>query len=87
MQSAKKIKLYTLSTCAHCARAKRFFKDNGIETESIEVDLATGNQRKLLIEEVKKLNPECSFPTICIGDRVIVGFDEEKIREILEMPL
>ena len=28
--SKSRIKLYTLSTCSHCMRTKRFFKDNGI---------------------------------------------------------
>jgi glutaredoxin len=32
---------------------------------------------------VKKLNPNCSFPTIIIGDKVIVGFKEDEIKEAL----
>jgi len=34
---------------------------------------------------VRKLNPQCSFPTIIIGDKVIVGFQEDQIREALEL--
>jgi len=33
--------------------------------------------------KVKKFNPKCSFPTIIIGDKVIVGFKENEIREAL----
>jgi len=84
MGAKDKIKLYTLSTCSHCMKAKQYFKDRNIAAECVDVDLATGEERKRLIEEVKKLNPECSFPTICIGDCVIAGFDEEKIRKTLE---
>jgi len=36
-----------------------------------------------MIDEVKKHNPACSFPTILIGGRVIVGFNEQAIREAL----
>ncbi|MCK9420101.1 MAG: glutaredoxin family protein [Nitrospirae bacterium] len=78
-----KIKLYALSTCSHCMRTKRFFKEHGIDTDIVDVDLLTGAERERIINEVRKLNPDCSFPTICIDDEVIVGFNEEKLRKTL----
>ena len=78
-----RIKLYTLSTCSHCMRTKRFFKENGIDTETVDVDLLTGEERERIMDEVRKLNPDCSFPTICIDDNVIVGFNEDKLRKAL----
>ena len=81
-----KIKLYTLSTCSHCNRAKRFFKDCGIKVEFTDVDLLTGAERERIMDEVKKLNPDCSFPTICIDDIIIVGFNEEKLKKALDLP-
>ena len=86
MGQKKSIKLYTLSTCSHCLRTKRFFKDQGIETEIIDVDLLTGAERERIMNEVRKLNPDCSFPTICIDDDVLVGFNEEKLRKVLGLP-
>jgi len=87
MHTAKrKIKLYTLSTCSHCLRTKRFFKDNGIEPECQDVDLLTGEERERIMDEIRKLNPDCTFPTICIDEVVIVGFNEEKLRKALQMP-
>jgi glutaredoxin-like protein NrdH len=84
MSAAKpKIKLYTLSTCSHCIRTKKFFKDLGIDVDFVDVDLLTGQERTRIMDEVKKLNPACSFPTICIDDNIIVGFDEEKVRKAL----
>jgi len=79
----KKIKLYTLSTCSHCMRTKRFFNERGIDTEIVDVDLLTGADRERVMNEVRKLNPDCTFPTICIDDAVIVGFNEEKLRNTL----
>lgn len=79
-----KIRLYTLSTCSHCNRTKKFFRDAGIEVEFTDVDLLTGEEREKAMEEVRKLNPDCSFPTICIGDTIIVGFNEEHIRKAME---
>ncbi len=35
------------------------------------------------MEDVKKFNPKCSFPTIIIGEKVIVGYKEDEIKEAL----
>jgi len=83
-KSQTKIRLFTLSTCSHCIRTKKFFKDAGIDVEFTDVDLLEGADREKAMDEVKKLNPECTFPTICIGDHVVVGFNEDRIREALE---
>ena len=80
-----KIKLYTLSTCSHCIRTKKFFKDCGIDVDFVDVDLLTSAERERILDEVRKLNPDCSFPTIYIGDVVIVGFNEEKLRDALNL--
>jgi glutaredoxin-like protein NrdH len=37
------------------------------------------------LEKIKEINPSCSFPTLVIGDKVIVGFREDKIREYLNL--
>jgi glutaredoxin-like protein NrdH len=85
-QEKQKIKLYTLSTCSHCTRAKRFFKDCGIDVEFTDVDLLSGDERAVILDEVRKLNPDCSFPTICIDEHVIVGFNEDKLKKALKLP-
>ncbi len=54
-----------------------------IQYEFVDVDLLEGEERKAIIEDIKKLNPRCSFPTIIIGEEVIVGFKETKIKEAL----
>ena len=77
------VKLYALSTCGHCRNTKRFLDENGIEYYSVEVDLTTGEERQTLLDEVRKLNPNCSFPTIVIGETIIVGFKEAQIKEAL----
>lgn len=77
------VKMYTLSTCHHCKAAKKFLTGCGVAFEFTDVDLLTGAEREAIIAEVRRLNPECSFPTIIIGDQVIVGNDEAKIRKAL----
>jgi glutaredoxin-like protein NrdH len=79
----KPVKIYTLSTCGHCKAAKKFLNDHGVAYTYKDVDLLSGEERKETIEEVKKYNPACSFPTILIGGMVVVGFNEPVIREAL----
>ena len=81
MQEA--IKIYTLSTCGHCKATKRFLDECKIKFEFEDVDLLEGEERAAMLEEVKRWNPNCSFPTIIIGDKVIVGYKENEIREAL----
>ena len=81
--SEKQIKLYSLSTCSHCKSTKKLLNDCTVLYEFVDVDLLEGEERQAILEDVKKFNPKCSFPTIIIGDKVIVGFKEEEIKEAL----
>jgi len=77
------VKMYTLSTCHHCKAAKKFLASCGVEFVFTDVDQLAGAEREAILTEVRRLNPECSFPTILIGDQVVVGNNEEKIRKAL----
>lgn len=77
------VMIYTLSTCSHCKATKSFLGDCGVKYEFTDVDMLEGDERKAILEDVRKLNPKCSFPTIIIGEEVIIGFKEDKIKEAL----
>jgi glutaredoxin len=79
----KPVKIYTLSTCSHCKATKTFLNDCAVEYEFTDVDLLQGGERTAILEDVKKWNPRCSFPTIIIGDKVIIGYKEDEIKEAL----
>ena len=79
------VKIFSLSTCSHCRATKKYLSECTIKYEFIDVDLLKGDERKAIIADVKKFNPRCSFPTIIIGDKVIVGFKEKEIKEALGM--
>ncbi len=81
--SDKSVKIYSLSTCSHCKSTKKFLSDCSVMYDFVDVDLLEKEERKAILEDVKKFNPKCSFPTIIIGDKVIVGFKEKEIKEAL----
>ncbi|MBU2623160.1 MAG: glutaredoxin family protein, partial [Proteobacteria bacterium] len=68
---------------SHCKATKKLLGDCTIKYDFVDVDLLQGEERAAILEEVKKFNPSCSFPTVIIGDKVIVGFKEKEIREAL----
>ena len=80
---ATKVKIYTLSTCSHCKAAKKFLNENQIIFDATDVDLLQGADREAALNEVIQFNPQRSFPTIIIGQKIIVGFKEKDIREAL----
>jgi len=80
---AAKVKLYTLSTCSHCKAAKKFLNENNITFDATDVDLLQGTDRETVLNEVVQYNPQRSFPTIVIGEKIIIGFKESDIREAL----
>ena len=79
----KEVKIFSLSTCSHCKSTKKFLSDCTVKYDFVDVDLLEGDERKAILEDVKKFNPKCSFPTVIIGDTVIVGYKEDKIKEAL----
>ena len=80
-----KIKIYTLTTCSHCKATKRFLDECSVQYDFTDVDMLKGEERQAILDDVRKLNPRCSFPTIIIGEKVIVGFKENEIKEALGM--
>ena len=76
--------LYALSTCGHCRNTKRLLDEHKVKYEFTDVDLLPREELKKVLDDVRKLNPQVSFPTLVIGDdKVIVGYRELEIMEAL----
>lgn len=78
----KRVRLYALSTCPACKRTAKFLQETGVQFEKIEVDTLDSGEQWLISKEVKKYNPEATYPTIVI-EEVIVGYDEAGIKGAL----
>jgi len=79
------IKLYALTTCIHCKDTKDFLDKCGVDYDCVNVDKLDDDERRRMIEEIKKANPGCAFPMLLIGPKVIIGFKKEEIREALNL--
>jgi arsenate reductase-like glutaredoxin family protein len=69
----KKVEIYSTPTCHFCVVAKQFFKDHGISYT--EYNVATDMMKR----------QELGVPVVVIGDDVMVGFQEDKFRELLAL--
>jgi len=78
-----KVFIYALSTCGHCKNTKRLLDSHNVSYDHVDVDLLPRDEMKKVLEDVRKVNPQTSFPTILIGDKTIVGYREVEIMEAL----
>lgn len=74
-----KVIIYSTPNCPLCLMAKNYFKDKNIPFEEVDVSV---DQKKA--EEMIKLSGQLNVPVIAIDDKVITGFDEEEIEEIIK---
>ena len=77
------VKIFALSTCMWCRKTKNLLEDNSVAYEFTDVDLLEGGERDTVIEEVRKFNPNATFPTTVIDGTAIVGFKEQELKEAL----
>ena len=83
-QSGHDILLYALSTCIWCNKTKKLLDTMGLEYQYLWVDKIIGKNEDEVMAEVRRFNPECTFPTMVIdGKKCIVGFKEPEIRKAL----
>ena len=80
---AHEITLYALSTCSFCQAIRKMLTDLKIDHTYIEADTLEGEERAAMLENLKKVNAQCSFPTTVIDDQVITGYQAQKIKETL----
>lgn len=74
----KQVTIYSTPTCHFCHAAKDFMNEHKVEFT--EVDVSTdAEQRQQMIE----MTGQMGVPVIRIGDDVVVGFDEAKVKELL----
>ncbi|MCM8806342.1 MAG: glutathione S-transferase N-terminal domain-containing protein [Candidatus Omnitrophica bacterium] len=74
----KRVIIYSTKTCPYCRLVKEFLRQNNIDF----IDYDVGEDREKLEEMIKKTG-QMGVPVIDIEGDIIIGFDKEKIKEIL----
>ena len=73
-----KITVFTQPDSLPCEAVKLFLRDRGAEFDELDV-----SRNEAALRDLKEKYNSRSTPTLVIGDRVLVGFDPERIDEML----
>jgi len=73
----QKIKIYSSNTCSHCTAAKEYLKERGLIYE--ERNVSTDPLAKKELIEMGYMG----VPIIMVDEKVIEGFNKNKLDEIL----
>lgn len=74
------VKIYTTPTCPWCKKTKTFLKDNKIDYKEIDVSGDDAASKEMI-----KISGQMAVPVVVVGDTVIVGFDEAKLKSALKL--
>ncbi len=74
------IKVYSTPTCAYCVTLKKFLQEKGIKFELIDV-----SQSEKDLQEMIDKSGQMGVPVIDIDGQIIVGFNKNKIEELLNI--
>lgn len=74
----KPVAIYTTETCGYCKMAKEYFQKNNVEYQEFNVgtDLA---KRQEMIEK----SGQMGVPVITVGEDIVVGFNKQRLQEML----
>jgi glutaredoxin-like YruB-family protein len=75
-----KVTIYTTSSCPWCKKTKEFFKENKVKYSEKDV----GKNVKAAQEMIQKSGRQ-GVPVSDIDGEIVVGFDEEKLSELLKL--
>lgn len=78
MATKQPVTIYTTPTCHFCHMAKEFFGEHKVPFTEHDVARDLG-KRKEMIEK----SGQMGVPVITIGNQLVVGFDEGRLRELL----
>lgn len=74
------VKVFTTKTCPYCLSLKEFLKEHNIEFEEIDVSVDEKGR-----EEMIEKSGQMGVPVVEIEGQIVVGFDKEKIVELLNI--
>lgn len=76
----KSVSIYSTPTCHFCHAAKDFFGEHNVPFTDYDVSTDLAKRSEMI-----DMTGQMGVPVIRIDDDVIVGFDEEKIKELLNI--
>ena len=76
----KEVIIYSTPTCHFCQTTKDFLKENNIAFT--DYDVSTDQEKR---QEMIEKSGQMGVPVIFIGEEMIIGYDEDKLKQLLEI--
>lgn len=80
MENQPKIRIFSTPSCPYCVTLKEFLKDKGFDFEDIDV-----SQDQKALDEMVERSGQMGVPVVDINGQIIIGFDKEKINQLLNI--
>ena len=80
LQPTNMVTIYSTPTCVYCKSLKEYLSEKNIVFQEIDV---SENEKEL--EKMVAISGQMGVPVVEIEGNVVIGFDREKIDEILKL--
>lgn len=79
-ENQPKIRVFSTPTCPYCFALKQFLKEKGFAFEDIDV-----SQNQEALREMVEKSGQMGVPVIEINGQIVIGFDRERIVQLLDI--
>jgi len=80
VNNMKKVRVFSTPGCPYCYTLKEFLKEHGIEFE--DIDVSTNEEAA---KEMIEKSGQMGVPVVEIDGQIVIGFDKEKICQLLNI--
>jgi len=74
------VRVFSTPSCPYCVALKGFLKEHNIEFEDIDVSQNVEAQKEMIDK-----SGQYGVPVIDIDGEIIVGFNQERIKQLLKL--
>lgn len=75
-----KVRVFSTPTCPYCVTLKEYLKENNIAFQDIDV-----SQDQVALNEMVEKTEQTTVPVVDIDGQFVIGFDKEKISQLLNI--
>lgn len=73
-----KVTVYSTPSCPYCVMLKNFLKEHNVEFDDVDVSQDQGKAQEMI-----EKSGQTGVPVSDIDGTIVVGFDKEKIKQLL----
>jgi glutaredoxin-like YruB-family protein len=76
----KNVTIYSTPSCVYCNMAKDYFTKHNVQFESVDVSTDVARRQEMIDK-----SGQMGVPVIFVGEEMVIGFDEPRLAELLQI--